>query len=64
MGLVERATPKDLGGSDPVCPVCLEWIKPTDKVRGLRDDLMHEVCDYTRPEGAPGTRRTRVIEGR
>jgi hypothetical protein len=38
-----------LGGNDPICPVCLEPIKATDKVRGIRDDLMHEGCDYTRP---------------
>jgi len=51
--MVERATPKDLGGSDPICPVCLAPIKPKDKVRGLGDDLMHEDCDYTRPAPPP-----------
>jgi hypothetical protein len=47
--MVERASPRDLGGNDPICPVCLEPIMATDKVRGIRDDLMHEGCDYTRP---------------
>lgn len=53
--MVERANPRDLGGSDPLCPVCLGPIKATDKVRGLRDDLMHESCDYTRPEASKPT---------
>jgi hypothetical protein len=48
--MVERASLKDLGGSDPICPVCLQPIEPKDKVRGLGDDQMHGACDYTRPE--------------
>jgi hypothetical protein len=47
--VIERASPPDLGSSDPLCPVCLAPIKPDDKVRGLGNDLMHEKCDYTRP---------------
>ena len=48
-GTVEGATPQDMGSSDPICPVCLEPIKATDKVHGIGADLMHEGCDYTRP---------------
>jgi hypothetical protein len=33
--------------------LCLEPIRATDKVRGLRDDLMHEGCDNTRRETPP-----------
>jgi hypothetical protein len=37
-------------GRDPICPVCLERIKASDKVHGLHDDLMHMGCDYTHPD--------------
>jgi hypothetical protein len=50
--MVERASPKDLDSSDPICPVCLAPIKPKDKVHGLGDDLTHEACDYMRPESS------------
>lgn len=36
---------KDQTSNDPMYPVCLEPIKSSDKVRGIRDDLMHEWCD-------------------
>lgn len=52
--MVKRESPKDLGEDDPICPVCLQPIRASDKVRGLADDLMHEGCDYTRPERPPG----------
>jgi hypothetical protein len=55
---VERASPEDLGSSDPLCPVCLEPIRASDKVRGSGDDLMHEGCDDTRP--AASTRPPRA----
>lgn len=32
--MVERARLDMLGGGDPICPVCLEPIKASDKVRG------------------------------
>jgi hypothetical protein len=28
--------------------VCLQPIKPDEHVSGVRDDLMHEACDYLR----------------
>jgi hypothetical protein len=43
--MVARESPNELGGSDPICPVCLAPIQPKDKVRGLGDDLIHEDCD-------------------
>lgn len=42
-----------LTGWNPLCPVCLEPIKASHKVHGLRDDLMHEGCDYTRRQPPP-----------
>jgi hypothetical protein len=47
--LAEPRTPV-VRKSEPICPVCLQPIKPSDMVTGLRDDLMHEACDYTRPK--------------
>lgn len=39
-----RATPA--ARRIPLCPVCLQEIKAQDRVSGLRDDIMHEACDY------------------
>jgi hypothetical protein len=43
--MVERYQP-EVAKDDPICPVCLQPIKASDKVRGRSDDLMHESCDY------------------
>jgi hypothetical protein len=51
--MVERRPPKDSKEDDPICPVCLQPIKASDKVRGRSDDLIHESCDYTQRPATP-----------
>jgi hypothetical protein len=49
--MVQRADPRHTSsGENPLCPVCLQEIKAQDRVTGLRDDIMHEACDYTGSE--------------
>lgn len=56
--MVERESRRSDGNADPVCPVCLKPIKPTDQVAGARDDLIHRKCDYAgRPPGLTTPRR-------
>lgn len=51
--MVERRQPK-VSKDDPICPLCRQPIKASDRVRGRSDDLMHESCDYAqRPVPRP-----------
>jgi hypothetical protein len=54
--MVNRARPRS-ERVDPLCPVCLALIKATDRVTGVRDDLMHEQCDYARAAMVPFTKQ-------
>ncbi|HSE93594.1 MAG TPA: hypothetical protein VLF19_09835 [Methylomirabilota bacterium] len=57
--MVERRRPK-ASKDDPICPVCLQPIKASDKVRGRSDELIHESCDCTGrpvPPRRPGSGR-------
>jgi hypothetical protein len=48
--MVERRIwPGDASGKDdPLCPVCLAPIKPSDLVAGIGDEMMHEACAHAR----------------
>jgi len=54
--MVERRQPR-ASREDPICPVCLEPIKASDKVRGRSDDLIHESCDYAQRPAPRPTKR-------
>jgi len=48
--MVERMA-QGAAGDDPVCEVCQEPIKASDKVRGRSDELVHEWCATTQRLG-------------